>query len=135
MPYCASALLSTTRDCLERPVTPSREGFSGDQETLPLVAPFDEPRKVGMYFVVKAFSAGPLDAMIALRRICQSSDAKPRSRKLLHVDLCARDRVRKTIRAVDVVWLEAVVIQDDAHRTDDGDHPAQGHDGPGGDLL
>ena len=79
MPYWASverpsceALLSGTRDCLDRPVTPSREIPSGDHETLPLVAPFDVPRKLGMYFIVKALSAGPLEAMIALRVGCQS---------------------------------------------------------------
>jgi len=33
---------------------------------LPLVAPSDVTRKFGMYFIVKAFSAGPLDAIIAL---------------------------------------------------------------------
>jgi hypothetical protein len=72
--YCASALLSTTRDCLERPVTPSRERPSGDQETSPLVAPPREVlRKLGMYFIANAFSAGPEDAMIALRENCQQS--------------------------------------------------------------
>ena len=74
--YCASALLSTTRDCLERPVTPSRVRPSGDQETSPLVAPPREvPRKLGMYFIANAFSAGPEDAMIALRENCQQSAA------------------------------------------------------------
>lgn len=66
-----AVLLSTNRDCLDRPVTLSRAYPSGGQDTLPLVAPPREvPRKLGMYFTVKAFSAGPLDAMMALR-VCQ----------------------------------------------------------------
>jgi hypothetical protein len=73
MPYWASverpsceALLSGTRDCLDRSVALSRAKPSGDQEILPLVAPFGVPRKFGIYFIVKALSAEPLEAMMAL---------------------------------------------------------------------
>jgi hypothetical protein len=106
MPYWASVarpswepLLSTTRECLDRPVTPSREGPSGDHETLALVAPFDVPRTLGIYFTVKAFRAGPLEAMMALRSLSVISIPVFGGR-CLHVDFRARDGESQAVSRV-----------------------------------
>jgi hypothetical protein len=81
MPYWPSAdrfgcdsrdiFLSTCREYPDSAGVELRAYPLGEYTTCPLGAsPLDVPRKLGMYLLAKAFSAGPLEAMIALYGAC-----------------------------------------------------------------
>ena len=59
--------LSTCREYPERAGAELRVYPPGEYKASRLsTSPLDDPRKVGMYLLVKALSAGPLEAIIAL---------------------------------------------------------------------
>ena len=59
--------LSTCREYPDSPGAELRAYPLGEYKTWPLgSSPLDVPRKLGMYLLANALSAGPLEAMIAL---------------------------------------------------------------------